>query len=142
MRFVIALAIFTCACTTANVGPASAGPTRATNEAAAHLRELVPADDASIWQRIRKERVQKLLPDAMTAAGVDAWVVFVRENANDPLAIHVGGENAGGTAAIIFLRTASGVRSLALSPSGEATALRDIGLHDEVRPFERGDDVF
>ena len=38
------------------------------------------------WPRIRKARVQHLLPRAMQRAGVDAWVVFVRENDNDPLA--------------------------------------------------------
>ena len=78
----------------------------------------------------------------MAEAKVDAWVVIVRENANDPLAMHVGGENAGGAAALLFFRDGTRVRSLALSPSGEATALRDIGLHDEVRSLERGTNVF
>jgi Xaa-Pro dipeptidase len=113
-----------------------------TDAAATSLRELVPYGDATAWQRIRKQRVQKLLAPAMRAAGVDAWVVFVRENDNDPLAIHVGGENAGGTAAIIFRTTADGIRSTALSPSGEATALRDIGLHDEVIAIDRAASVF
>ena len=48
------------------------------------------------WPRIRKERIEKLLPAAMERAGVDAWIVVCRENDNDPLAAHVGGENAGG----------------------------------------------
>ena len=56
----------------------------------------------SPWPEIRKARIQKLLPQAMLLAGVDAWVVICRENNNDPLAVHVGGENAGGTAAFMF----------------------------------------
>ena len=66
-------------------------------------------------------------------AGVDAWVVICRENDNDPLAAHVGGENAGGTAAFLFFRKDGRVRSAAISPSGEATALKDVGVVDEVR---------
>ena len=78
----------------------------------------------------------------MSATKTDAWVVFVRENDNDPLAMHVGGENAGGTAAILFFREGERVRSLALSPAGEAVALRDIGLHDQVVSVDRAADIF
>jgi Xaa-Pro aminopeptidase len=35
----------------------------------------------------------------MERAGVEAWLVLGRENANDPIAPHVGAENAGGLAA-------------------------------------------
>jgi Xaa-Pro aminopeptidase len=78
----------------------------------------------------------------MRRAGVDAWVVVCRENDNDPLALHVGGENAGGTAVILFLLGEGGVRAVALSPAGEATALKDVGLHDEVVVLERGTPVW
>jgi len=64
--------------------------------------------------------------------------VVCRENDNDPLAAHVGGENAGAPAAFLFFRTGGGVRAVALSPAGEATALKDMGLHDEVVVLERG----
>ncbi|MCP3168785.1 M24 family peptidase [Myxococcus qinghaiensis] len=101
-----------------------------------------PVVTGDIWPRIRKERIQKLLPQAMARANVDAWVVFCRENDNDPLAIHVGGENAGGTAAFLFLRQGDAVRAVALSPAGEATALREVGPLDEVVPLERGVDLY
>ncbi len=93
------------------------------------------------WAEVRTARIQRLLPAAMERAGVDAWVLVCRENANDPLAAHVGCENAGGQAAFLFLRQGDRVRSVALSPAGEATALKDVGLHDEVEAFERGVDV-
>lgn len=97
-------------------------------------------DGENPWPAIRKERIAKLLPAAMREAGVDAWVIFLRENANDPLALHVGGENAGAPAAVLFLRSGDAVRSVMLSGFGEAIALRELGLHDSVVVYEGGAD--
>ena len=99
------------------------------------------AGEDNPWPRVRKERIRTLLPRAMKRADVDAWVVVCRENANDPLALHVGGENAGGTAVFLFLLEEGTVRSVAFSPVGEATALADVGPHDEVIVVERGGDA-
>jgi Xaa-Pro aminopeptidase len=96
----------------------------------------------SPWPEIRKTRIRKLLPQAMRLAEIDAWVVIGRENNNDPLALHVGGENAGGTAAFLFFLKGDRVESLALSPWGEATALKDLALHHRVIEFERGGNVW
>ncbi|MEO8349584.1 MAG: M24 family metallopeptidase [Acidobacteriota bacterium] len=101
-----------------------------------------PFSGPNPWPAIRKERIGKLLPEAMRRAGVDAWVIVCRENDNDPLAAHVGGENGGGAAAFLFLLSEAGVRAVALSPAGEATALKDVGLHDEVVVLERGTTVW
>ena len=101
-----------------------------------------PFGGPSPWPAVRQERVTRLLPEAMRRAGVDAWVVVCRENDNDPLAMHVGGENAGGAAAFLFLLREGSLRSVALSPPGEATALKDVGLHDEVVVLERGTTVW
>ncbi|MDY7233215.1 M24 family metallopeptidase [Hyalangium rubrum] len=101
-----------------------------------------PAVPAPSWAEVRKARIARLLPEAMTRAGVDAWVVVCRENNNDPLAAHVGGENAVGAAAFLFLREGEKVRSVALSPEGEAKALRDVALHDEVEAFPRGANLY
>jgi len=90
------------------------------------------------WPEIRKERISILLPEAMEAANVDAWLVICRENNNDPLADHVGGENAGGTAAYLFYRDRDGFHSLVYSPVGEYIALSELGIHDEVLPVDRG----
>jgi hypothetical protein len=53
--------------------------------------------DPSPLPEIRKQRIANLLPSALFAAKVDAWLVICRENNNDPLASHVGCENAGQT---------------------------------------------
>ncbi len=84
------------------------------------------------WPAIRKERIARLLPAAMREANVDAWVTYFRENANDPLALHLGGENAGAPSALIVRRDGDRVRTLMLSGFGEAIALRELGLHDSV----------
>lgn len=89
------------------------------------------------WAEIRKERIEKLLPMAMKLAGAYSWVVVCRENANDPLAKHIGGENAGGTAAFLFLLQGSKVKSIAITPWGEAVGLRDLGLHQEIIALEQ-----
>jgi Xaa-Pro aminopeptidase len=96
----------------------------------------------SPWSKIRKQRIENLLPLAMQRAAVDAWVVICRENNNDPLAIHVGGENAVGTAAFLFVRVATSVHSIAISPPGEATALREQGIHDTVITLSSGENVW
>ncbi|SMD45757.1 Xaa-Pro aminopeptidase [Aquiflexum balticum DSM 16537] len=97
-----------------------------------------PFSGPSPWPEIRKERIQKLLPEAMKTAGVDAWVIICRENNNDPIAHHIGGENAGGTALFLFFLENDQVKSVVYSPIGEATALADLKIHDEVIPVERG----
>jgi Xaa-Pro aminopeptidase len=98
--------------------------------------------DGNPWESIRKERIQKLLPLAMKNSDVDAWIIICRENNNDPLAMHVGGENAGGTAAFIFFLIDDKIKSVAISPKGEATALKEMGLHDEVIVIERGSNIW
>jgi len=98
--------------------------------------------DNNPWPQIRKERIQKLLPEAMKNAGVASWLVVCRENSNDPLALHVGGENAGGAAAFLFFLVGDKVRSVAISPEGEAIALKDMKLHDEVVVIKRGSNIW
>lgn len=90
------------------------------------------------WPEIRTQRITELLPQALKAAEVDCWLIICRENNNDPIADHIGGENAGGTAAFLFYNDDAGFHSRVFSPSGEATALADLKIHDTVVPVKRG----
>ncbi|MEY4607934.1 MAG: hypothetical protein RL625_151, partial [Gemmatimonadota bacterium] len=103
-------------------------------------RHLRPEGGASAgpnpWPAIRQERIRTLLPAAMQESGVDAWVSLFRENANDPLALHLGGENAGAPSAVIVTRKGDGVRTVMLSGFGEAIALRELGVHDSVVVYD------
>lgn len=94
--------------------------------------------EENLWPEIRKKRIIELLPDALEEAGVDAWMIVCRENNNDPLAEHIGGENAGGTAAFLFYRQNEEMKSVVFSPVGEATSLAELEIHDRVKPVERG----
>ena len=67
------------------------------------------------------------------------WLAVCRENYNDPIATHVGGENASGTAAFLFYNDESGFHSLVFSPEGEATALDDLDIHEKVERVPRGE---
>ncbi len=98
-----------------------------------------PFSAANPWPEIRKERIHNLLPEAMKAAEVDAWLTICRENNNDPIAHHIGGENAGGTAVFLFYLLEGETKSVVFSPIGEATALADLKIHDEVKPVARGE---
>ncbi|NNL31008.1 MAG: aminopeptidase P family protein [Gemmatimonadetes bacterium] len=75
----------------------------------------------------------------MQRAGIDAWVVLARENANDPIASHIGAENAGGLAGFLFFLDDEGsLESLAVSPETESTALAEVTPLDSVRAIPRG----
>ncbi|WP_026951983.1 M24 family metallopeptidase [Algoriphagus mannitolivorans] len=91
------------------------------------------------WPKIRKKRINQLLPEALKNSGVDVWLVVCRENYNDPIATHVGGENASGTAAFLFYNDAEGFHSLVFSPDGEATALDELDIHEKVERVPRGE---
>ncbi|KPJ81253.1 MAG: peptidase M24 [Gemmatimonas sp. SG8_23] len=100
-------------------------------------------EDPDLWPSVRAERIATLLGPAMRRAGVDAWIVLGRENANDPIAAHVGAENAGGLAAFLFFANADGgLESLAISPETEATALAEVTPLDSVRAVPRGTDLY
>jgi Xaa-Pro aminopeptidase len=91
------------------------------------------------WPEIRKRRINTLLPKALKAAKVDCWLVICRENNNDPIADHIGGENAGGTAVFLFFNDDTGFNSMVFSPSGESTALDDLEIHDTIVSVKRGE---
>ncbi|QDP02803.1 M24 family metallopeptidase [Thalassotalea sp. PS06] len=91
------------------------------------------------WPEIRKKRIEQLLPSALKAAKVDAWLSICRENNNDPLADHIGCENAGSTAAFMFYIDNKGFHSVAFSPSSESTALGELGLLNKVVSVPRGE---
>ena len=104
------------------------------------LKEIDPSTywGKNPWPEIRKKRINKLLPNALQEAKVDCWLVLCRENNNDPLADHIGGENAGGNAVFLFYNDDRGFHSKVFSPIGESTALDELNIHDEVVSVPRG----
>jgi Xaa-Pro aminopeptidase len=123
-------------------GSACSSTDRQPDRAASGADLPFPADP-TLWPSIRRERIATLLGPAMERAGVDAWVVLGRENANDPIAAHVGAENAGGLAAFLFFSDGTGgLESLAISPETEATALSEVTPLDAVVSVPRGTSMY
>jgi len=89
------------------------------------------------WPEIRSERIATLLPQAMQRANVEAWAVLCRSNNNDPLASHIGCENAVAPAVFLFQLKGDDVYSIVFTPPGEATALQEIALHDSIAVTSR-----
>jgi Xaa-Pro dipeptidase len=120
-----------------------AEPGDASARTASGTVDLPFPEDPTLWPSIRQERIRTLLGPAMQRAGVDAWVVLARENANDPIAAHVGAENAGGLAAFLFFADDAGsLESLVISPETEATALAEVTPLDSVRSVPRGTSMY
>ncbi|HKL14489.1 MAG TPA: M24 family metallopeptidase [Balneolaceae bacterium] len=99
-----------------------------------------PFTEPNPWPEIRSERIQTLLPEAMARAEVDAWAILCRSNNNDPLALHVGCENAVAPAVYLFELNEDTVQSTVFTPPGEATALQELGLHNTIEVVERTED--
>ncbi|MEQ3640411.1 MAG: M24 family metallopeptidase [Alteromonas sp.] len=95
----------------------------------------------SPWLEIRKKRISTLLPDAMAAANLNHWLIVCRESNNDPLANHVGCENAGGTAVVLFSKDSESdeVTSRIFSPLSESTALKELGTFDFVIDVDKSE---
>jgi Xaa-Pro dipeptidase len=118
----------------------AAGILSALSTQAGSDRPFDPAENP--WNEIRKKRVEHLLPDAMRRANIDSWLIICRENANDPLAAHVGCENAGARAAVMFFSTGLGVEALAISPWGDHSGFQEAGIFDTVIVLQRGESLW
>ena len=79
-----------------------------------------------------RERVDKLLPDALETHDVDLWIVFTREESKDPLAGDFGGEDAVARMALLFDRAEGRFRKTAIAASYDVTPLEETGIYDEV----------
>jgi Xaa-Pro aminopeptidase len=130
------------ACILASTSCARVEPpaSRARSEQITRLADALRQGDP--WPAIREERLRSLLPQKMEAAGIDAWILFCRENNNDPLAKHVGCENAGRFAAVLFLRHGSTVRRIVVASDTETEAYHDALPQAEILPAKDEAAVF
>jgi len=122
------------ACSFASVGCSTKRQDNPNGRAERIARMAGPLQQSDPWPAIRTDRLRELLPRQMEHVGVDAWLVFCRENNNDPLAKHVGCENAGRFAALLFLRRGKTVREVVIASSTETDAYRDALPQAEIVP--------
>lgn len=99
-----------------------------------------PFSGPNPWPDIRAQRIQTLLPEAMERADIEAWAILCRSNNNDPLARHIGCENAVAPAVYLFEWVDGAIESTVFTPPGEATALRELGLHNTIEVVDRTED--
>jgi len=106
------------------------------------LWAVVPltAGEAPDPKTIRQRRVDVLLPQALAAHDVDAWLVVSREYSRDPIAADLGGGQVVARAAFIFGRTANGFRKIAIVASYDTTPIEENGLYDRVIAY-RGEGI-
>lgn len=91
---------------------------------------VLPSWSADI--AVLRERVDKLLPDALETHNIDLWIVFTREESKDPLAEDFGGEDAVARMALLFDHANDRFRKTAIAASYDVTPLEETGIYDEV----------
>lgn len=87
-------------------------------------------------ERIRKDRINVLLPEVMRDQGIDMWLTFTRENATDPILEVFGIHHIVARGAFLFARTADGFSKIAIAASYDVDPIRKTGLFDEVISYK------
>ncbi len=87
---------------------------------------------------IRRERINRLVPEAMRSHKIDMWLTFTRENATDPLLPTLGLDHIVARGAFVFLRTPAGeFRKVAIAASYDVEPIQRSGLYDEVISYKK-----
>ncbi len=84
---------------------------------------------------VLRERVDKLLPAAMSQNDIDLWLVFTREESKDPLAADLGGGDAVARMALLFAHSNGKLKKTAIAASYDVTPLEECGIFDEVLAY-------
>ena len=104
--------------------------------AAGSLTTAAPAD-AVDQDAIRRDRVGTILPEAMASHGIDMWLVFARENAEDPILPTLGVKHIVARGALVFWRDRAGFHKTAIAASYDVDGIQKSGLYDEVISYRQ-----
>ncbi len=85
---------------------------------------------------IQKERINVLLPQIMKEQGVDMWLVFTRENAEDPILPTIGIEHIVARAAFMFSLKNEEYKKIAIAASYDVSPIQATGLYDRVISYK------
>lgn len=87
-------------------------------------------------EEIRRRRIREYLPEAMASAGVDLYVVLMREGAPDPLSNELGLGSLGGRVAGLFHVSAGGsLQRIAIGAKPYLRHLEASGCFDVVHGY-------
>lgn len=100
---------------------------------------ITPASFGAVDQdAIRRDRINKLLPEAMKSHGIDTWLTFTRENTTDPILSTLGVEHIVARGAFIFsLKPDGTLRKTAIAASYDVEPMQRGGLYDEVIAYKK-----
>ncbi|MCG8604882.1 aminopeptidase P family protein [bacterium] len=87
-------------------------------------------------EKILNQRVNHLLPEIMRQQNVDMWLVFTRENTQDPILATIGVEKIVARGAFIFSRKNGAFQKIAIAASYDVSPIEDTGLYDQVIAYK------
>jgi Xaa-Pro aminopeptidase len=86
--------------------------------------------------RIRRDRIERLLPAILAEQGIDAWLTFTRENTPDPILPVLGIDHIVARGAFLFARKDGAFRRIAVAASYDVDPIKNSGLYDEVIAYK------
>jgi len=102
------------------------------------LQPILPSLAAVDREAIRRDRINKLLPEAMRTQGVEMWLTLTRENAVDPLLPTLGLDHIVARGAFVFiLKPGGGLRKVAIAASYDTEPIQRSGVYDEVISYKK-----
>lgn len=86
--------------------------------------------------QIQRDRINKLLPQIMQEQNVEMWLVFTRENSEDPILPIIGIKHIVARGAFIFSFKNGKYKKVAIAASYDVSAIKATGLFDEVVSYK------
>lgn len=108
-----------------------------TGSAVSHAAESPSSTRTVDRDAIRRDRVGIILPQAMAAHGIDMWLVFARENAEDPILPTLGVDHIVARGALVFWRDEAGFHRTAIAASYDVDGIQKSGLYDDVISYRQ-----
>ncbi len=113
-------------------------PGAATHAARPEARPAAAGDAAIDHDALRRARIGTLLPEAMRAHGIDLWITFAREHAEDPLLPLLGVNHIVARGAFVFRLDADGtLHRTAIAASYDVDAPQRSGIYDEIIAYRQ-----
>lgn len=111
---------------------AAAGGAAPVGAAAQTAKPDAPSVDHA---KIRRDRINVLLPQIMKDQKVDTWLTFTRENTTDPILKVLGIDHIVARGAFIFALKDGKFSKTAIAASYDVDPIDKSGLYDEVIPY-------
>ena len=85
---------------------------------------------------IQSERINQLLPQVMQEQKIDMWLVFTRENSDDPILPTIGIKHVVARSAFIFSLQKGKFQKIAIAASYDVSPIEASGLYDQVISYK------